>query len=189
MRFSTLSLVLVALSSASSTFASPGSFPGKTPDGLIWKRYEPELAVPPPPHPAELAPRSIHRSHPSRYRDSVGSIRGSQEKAQDAGKRRMMKAKQVSAKEVKKRALAHNETTKHGKGKSKGKKILFDLKRSEDNQGDEEHESVDSAVEVDVDGWSWVDDNEVIVVRELRELSWAQRMELRMRKTRPLFSN
>ncbi|GAA5958137.1 hypothetical protein JCM3765_002827 [Sporobolomyces pararoseus] len=178
-----LSIFLVALASASSTLASPqpeGSYPGMNPDGVIWKRYEPRVlstGPPPPPHPAELAPRSVHRSRPSRYHAVVATRGGPEE----GGKRTLMRTKQVSAQEVRKRALEKKDQG------SNGKKVYFEVKRKlEQEEGEGDEEELDQAT---IEGWSWVDDEELIAVKNDESLSWAQKMERRMRKTKPLFTN
>ncbi|GAA6013200.1 hypothetical protein JCM11491_005212 [Sporobolomyces phaffii] len=194
MHLFTLSFVFVALTSAASTTLAsrPGSYPGQTPDGLIWKRYEPTLmksSPPPPPHPAELAPRSIHRSRPSRYHSSSSSSSSRREQEEGGGgKRRLMgssKFKQVTANEVKKRAL-----TKAGSSppRAKGKRVYFDVKRSHPDDLDEGEQAGEGHGDDEVEGWSWVDDAELVAVKNNPDLTWAQKMEVRMRKTRPLFA-
>ncbi|GAA5910250.1 uncharacterized protein JCM6883_001126 [Sporobolomyces salmoneus] len=173
------SLALIAF--ASSTFATQASYPGRTPDGLIWKRYELKVFndVPPPPHPAELAPRSIHRSKPSRYHTETPSRGRFGSEEEGGGKRRLMNIKQVTAKEVKKRALEKKSTQGGG-----GKKVYFDVKKKRDEATSEEGEGEAAAIE----GWSWVDDDELVSVKNEESLSWSQKMEVRMRKTKPLFA-
>ncbi|GAA5998180.1 hypothetical protein JCM5350_007693 [Sporobolomyces pararoseus] len=194
----TLSLFLVALASTSTiTLASPqpeGSYPGKNPDGLIWKRYEPRVLStghpPPPPHPAQLAPRSIHRSKPSRYHTAVVTTRHHDRPEEGGGgKRTLMRAKQVSAQEVRKRALEKKDQ-RGGGGVSNGKKVYFDVKRKlereQEGGGEGDEEDLDQGT---VEGWSWLDDEEILNVKNDESLSWAQKMERRMRKTRPLFTS
>ncbi|GAA5849554.1 hypothetical protein JCM5353_000395 [Sporobolomyces roseus] len=193
MHLTSLSLVFLALSSASSTLASPGSFPGKTPDGLIWKRYEPPTSVPPPPHPAELAPRSPHRSHPSRYAShAISNPKTDDSQGEGGGKRRMMGYKQVTAQEVRKRALEKQERV--------GKRVYFEVvrRRSEESEGDDEVD-LTGEEEDDEDEWSWVEEETMVVGEsvgeveekvnvEVAEESWSRKMEKRMKEKKPLFN-
>lgn len=98
----------------------------------------------------------------------------------------MMGYKQITANEVKKRALSKKE-----KGtvstKKVGKKVNFGIKRSqeEEGEGDEEANEEDEGEGL-IEGWSWVEDDEESI-EEGKGLSWARKMEVRMKKTKPLF--
>jgi hypothetical protein len=138
---------------------------------------------PPPPHPAELAPRSIHRSKPSRYHTTAAAGTRTGGTDEDGGKRKLMNYKQVTAQDVKKRALDKKDASGGG-----GKKVYFEVKRSKEEE-EEEAEGDEEEIEV-IEGWSWVDDDEeAIQTKNDKSLSWSQKMEVRMRKTRPLFAN
>ncbi|GAA6060123.1 hypothetical protein JCM10212_001420, partial [Sporobolomyces blumeae] len=166
-------------------------------------------SVPPPPHPAELAPRSVHKTHPAHFHPlASGSSSSSSTSAMEDGvsgggaKRTMMrKYKQVSSNEVKRRAIEKIEAQMSGRGHAtqdndRKRTLLGRLeKKSDENEGDDEDDDDEddedeTSGEDVVSGWTWVDDNDEVPLKAERDdkVSWAERMEVRMRRAKPLFS-
>ena len=99
-----------------------------------------------------------------------------------------MNYKQVTAREVKKRAL---EKTAQPQGRNK--KVYFDVNTKKKDAEKRANEAAAATQDEEegsdaIEGWSWVDDDELVAVKNDSSLSWAQKMEVRMRKTKPLFA-